>query len=44
MRTCLSFVILLKFNNNMRVPEKNIFCGKEMAQNINDRSETIFFH
>ena len=40
MRTCLSFVILLKFNNNMRVPEKNIFCGKEMAQNINDRSET----
>ena len=25
MKTCLSFVILLKFNNNMRVPEKKTF-------------------
>ena len=28
MKTCLSFVILLKFNNNMRVPEKKHFLWK----------------
>ena len=36
-RRCLSFLILLKFNDNLNVSE-----GKEMTENINSRSETKF--
>ena len=37
MRRCLSFLILLKFNDNLNVSD-----GKEMTENINSRRETKF--
>ena len=36
-RRCLSFLILLKFNDNLNVSD-----GKEMTENINSRRETKF--
>ena len=42
-RRCLSFLIFLKFKDNMSVLlKKNVLDGKEMTENINDRSETEF--
>ena len=44
MRTCLDFLILLKFKEKLRVlQKKNISDGKEMTENINyNKSETKF--
>ena len=36
-RRCLSFLILLKFSDNLNVSD-----GKEMTENINSRRETKF--
>ena len=43
MRRCLSFLILLKIKDNLSVLlKKNVSDGKEMTENINDKSETEF--
>ena len=43
-KTCLSFLKLLKFKNNLNVllKKKNVYNRKERTQNINDRNETEF--
>ena len=41
-RTSISFLILLKFNDNLSVLLKKNSDEKEMTENINDRSETEF--
>ena len=42
MRTCLIFLTLLKFKDNLSVTERNVSDEKEMTENTNDRSETEF--